>query len=205
MRPYPRLRRTSAWWGPWLGFSSRTPTAHRRAGAGNPAPPPDKKKTKTNQTPIRTARGRRNPRVGRRRRASRGRGGEPTSFLRFCATWSWTVTLSRVFGLYLSTHSIFLASPPPPPLLEREREEREIWGSAREGSGERLAGIWGGREGMRRPRASAMGGGFLTGGSSMSVGTFKLRALTWGMVVKLLARQDSPIIKNYSNNPVFLS
>lgn len=58
---------------------------------------------------------------------------------------------------------------------------------------------------MRRPRASAMGGGFLTGGSSMSVGRFKLRALTWSMVVKLLARQDSPIIKNYSNNPVFLS
>jgi hypothetical protein len=46
-----------------------------------------------------------------------------TSFLRFCAMWSCTVTLSRVFGRYLSTHSIF-AAPSPPNLaspLERER------------------------------------------------------------------------------------
>lgn len=135
MRPYPRLRRTSAWWGPWLGFSSRTPTAHRRAGAGNPAPPPDKKKQKQTKPPSEQHEGGETLGwvAGDGRREGRG---EPTSFLRFCATWSWTVTLSRVFGLYLSTHSIFLASPPPPPLLERERGERDLGFGSRGERGE---------------------------------------------------------------------
>jgi hypothetical protein len=78
--------------------------------------------------------------------------------LRFCATCSWTMTLSRVFGRCLSTHSIFAAGRG----REGGRRGADLGIGLGEEGGEwrRVAGNWsdwgigGGlaRQGQRRKR-----------------------------------------------------